>query len=125
MTDAVQSFTLVIPAGNGSFLEWGISCPLGWSNVTQIILVFPPGPSGLVGARIGYAGGYVYPAQQGQYFVADDYKLVIPVTNQQQAGQWTLNGYNIDAFVHDIEAWFFYDYIIGAATVPSQGLVSL
>lgn len=125
MTDAVQSFTLGIPAGNGSTLEWGIQCNLGWSNVNQIIIVFPPGPSGLVGVRIGYAGGYVYPSDTGQYFVADDYKLVIPVSNQQQAGQWTLNGYNTDEFFHSISAWFFYDYIIGSEPAPSSGLVSL
>jgi hypothetical protein len=125
MTDAVQSFTLNIPAGNGSTLEWGISATLGWSNVTQIILVFPPGLAGLVGARIGYAGGYVYPAQPGQYFVADDYDLVIPVTNQQQAGQWTVNGYNKDTYVHNVYGWFFYDYIIGTESVSNSGLVSL
>lgn len=125
MTDAVQSFPLTIPAGNGSFLEWGVSCPLGWSNVTQIILVFPPGCAGLVGVRLGYAGGYVYPAQQGQYFVADDYNLAIPVTNQQQAGQWTLNGYNRDTYQHTVDGWFFYDYIIGTESSPSSGLVSL
>lgn len=125
MTDAVQAFTLGIPAGNGSTLEWGIQCNLGWSNVTQIIIVFPPGPSGLVGVRIGYAGGFVYPAERGQYFVADDYKLVIPVTNQQQAGQWTLNGYNKDQFFHNIQAWFYFDYVIGLEQAPDTGLVSL
>lgn len=125
MTDAVLAFTLTIPAGNGSTLEWGISCPLGWSNVNQITLVFPPGCAGLVGARVGYAGGYVYPATNGQYFIADDYDLVIPVTNQQQAGQWTINGYNKDTYPHNIEGWFFFDYIIGAESSPSSGLVSL
>lgn len=125
MTDAVQSFTLSIPAGNGSNQEWSVNCPLGWSNVTQITLVFPPGCAGLVGARIGYAGGFVYPASPGQYFVADDYQLVIPVTNQQQAGQWTLNGYNKDTFTHGVSAWFFYDYIIGTVSTSDSALVSL
>lgn len=125
MTDAIQSFTLGIPAGSGSTLEWGISCNLGWSNVTQIILVFPPGPSGLVGARIGYAGAHVYPSIAGQYFVADDYKLVIPVSNQRQGGQWSLNGYNTDVFLHNVEAWFYFDYITGEQSPDTNGVVSL
>lgn len=125
MTDAVSAFTLTLPAGNGSMAEWIVNCPLGWSDVTLIKLVFPPGPAGNVGVAVQYSRNWVYPVTTGTFFVADDYVIDIPVTNQQQAGQWTLIGYNTDQFVHSIQGWFYYNYVLQEQADTGGGLVSL
>jgi hypothetical protein len=125
MTDAVQAFSLGIPAGNGSTLEYFIDCHLGWSEVTQIIIQFPAGPSGNVGVRVEYATNPVYPVGNNQWFVADNYVLTIPVTNQQQGGQWRFTGYNTDQFPHTIDIWFYYNYVTASTSSISSGLVAL
>lgn len=124
MTDAVSAFALVLPAGNGASTQTKLECPLGWSNVTQIDLVFPPGCLNLVGVQVLFAENAVYPIRASTFFVLDDDRLQLPITNQGQSGQWELNGYNQDYYQHTIQVYFYFDYIIGDV-VSTSGLVSL
>jgi hypothetical protein len=125
MADAIQAFILDVPAGNGGGLIHSVDCPLGWSDVSNIMITFPAGCSGLVGARIEYAGNQVYPISISGWFVLDDYVLQIPVTNQQQAGQWRLAAYNIDYYPHSITAYFSFNYLLPSNQPSSSGLISL
>lgn len=125
MTDAVQAFTLSLPAGSGSMEQFLVDCPLGWSDVTEIQILFPPGPAGNVGVAIYYADHQVYPVNSGAFFIADNYTVVIDTTNQQQAGQWRFQGYNTDQFPHAIQIWFFYNYVLASDAESGGGLVSL
>lgn len=111
MTDAIQGFNLTIPGGGSINTIFFTDCELGWSNVTKILLNFPPGCSGLVGVRVESGGAQLYPLKAGTFFVLDDFVLEIPVTNQIQSGQWHVAGYNTDFYQHTITAYFFYDYI--------------
>lgn len=125
MTDAISAFTLTLPAGIGSTQEYVVDCPLGWSDVTEIQIVFPPGPAGNVGVAVAYSGNQVYPVNDDAFFIADNYVIEIDVTNQEQAGQWTFFGYNTDYFQHSIQIWFFYNYVLAEDSDTSGGLVSL
>jgi hypothetical protein len=124
MTDVVAAYNLIIAPTTGAQTH-SVGINLGWSKVTQILIVFPPGPSGLVGVRIEYGSTPVYPNNSGSYFVADNYVIEIPVTNQEQGGTWAARGYNNDEFTHVIPVWFYYDYINATDTSNSGALVSL
>lgn len=111
MTDAIQAFSLTIPGGGTVNNIFFVDCELGWSNVTQILLDFPPGCSNLVGIRVESGGAQLYPLKAGTFFTFDDFTLAIPVTNQVNGGQWHVAGYNTDFYQHTITAYFFYDYL--------------
>jgi hypothetical protein len=120
MTDVVRGFTLNIPGGGSVSNIFFVDCELGISNVTKILLSFPPGCAGLVGIRVEHGGNQLYPQDPGTFFIFDDYPLEIPVTNQGNAGQWHVAGYNTDFYPHLIQAYFYYDYVdIGSAQSAS------
>lgn len=125
MTDAVSAFPFIL-APNGSSLSPQIeTCDLPESRVSQILLTFPPGCSGLVGVQVRYANNPVYPIGGSSFFVLDDYTIVIPVSNQRTGGQWSLAGYNTDVYQHAVRAYFYFDYVDVAAAAPPSGLISL
>jgi hypothetical protein len=125
VTDVIQQFNLTIPAGNGSQALYYVDCHLGWADVTQIILSFPPGCSSLVGARIEFAVNPVYPIGAASFFTLDDYVLTIPVTGQGNSGQWRISGYNTDIYQHTVTGYFFYNYVSLSQQQQSSALISL
>lgn len=124
MSDFIRSAVLTIPAGHGSGQLYINDVPLGISDVEKIDLVFPPGCSGLVGVRIEFAINPVYPTGSPGFFILDDDRIQIPVSNQGNSGQWRLTGYNQDAYVHSVYAYFYYN-MVDSAPSSSSSLVSL
>lgn len=125
MSDTVAEYDLNLPAGNGSNAVSFVAANLGWSDVEQVMLVFPPGCSGLVGVQLQYALNPVYPNASGKYYILDSYVLVIPVSNQEQGGQWRIAGYNADFYPHTVRAYFSYNYLTLGETQAASQLVSL
>lgn len=125
MTDVISAFPLTLPPNTPANTLISLNCPLGWSDVEQVMLTFPPGCAGLVGVRVEYATNPVYPITAGTYFTLDDYQLIIPVTNQQQAGQWRISAYNHDTYPHTVTAYFFWNYLTTAEQAAVSSLVSL
>jgi hypothetical protein len=125
MTDAIQAFNLTLPANGSSSAIFFTPCNLGPSLVSQIILNFPPGCSGLVNVRIESGGAQIYPLNAGTFFNFDDYALTIPVSNAIDSGSWHIAGYNTDFYPHTVSAYFFYDYIKGGSDSSGSILASL
>jgi len=125
MTDVVTECDLILPAGNGSTAIYYEEANLGWSDVQSIMLVFPPGCSGLVGVQIQYAVNPVYPNGPNSWYILDDYVLAIDVTNQQQGGQWRVVGYNTDTYQHIVRGYFSYNYLTASQQEAVSSLVSL
>lgn len=125
MTDVVSAFRLVIPPNGTVNNIFFVDCELGNSNVSQVILSFPPGCSGLVGVRVEHGGSQVYPLTPGTWFILDDYTLPIPVSGQGNSGQWHVAGYNTDFNQHTVEAYFFYNRVDLSSGNNSTPLVSL
>lgn len=125
MTDVVQAFSLDIPGGGTTSNIFFVDCEIGISNVSQIIIQFPPGCAGNVGIRVEHGGSQVYPLKSGTFFVFDDFTLVIPISGQGNSGQWHVAGYNTDFYDHVINAYFFYDYVDLAAGQSGGSLISL
>lgn len=125
MTDVVQNFPFTLPGGTPLPTSYFNDVPLGWSNVSKITTVFPPGCSGLVGVRFLYALNVVYPTGPNPWFIMDDYVLDIDVSGQEQGGQWRIQGFNNDYYQHLIQVYFAFDYVDTANQQPSSALVSL
>lgn len=125
MADTVYEQDLSIPAGNGSKTVWYDLVTLGWSDVQEVMIVFPPGCTGLVGVQLQYAFNPVYPNAGNSWYVLDDYILVIPVSSQQKAGQWMIAGYNQDNYVHVIRSYWSYNYLTSDQVAAASPLISL
>lgn len=125
MTDVISGFSLTLPPGNGAITVTTIQCPLGWSSVEKIRLVFPPGCSALVGVAINYAANVVYPVGPTPWFILDEDVAEVDVSNQQEAGQWSLSGYNQDFYQHVVTGYFYWDYLTLAQQQSASSLVSL
>lgn len=125
MTDAISAVPIALPGGGNPNSLFFVPVNLGWSDVEQIIIRFPPGCSGLVGVRIEYAVNPVYPIGANSWFTLEDESVTINVTNQPQSGQWRVTGYNSDFYQHTPVAYFFYNYLQPPASSPVSALVSL
>src|SRR5271155_3518316 len=125
MADTVFGQDLNLPAGNGSKGIYFDPVNLGWSDVQEIMIVFPPGCAGLVGIQIQYAVNSVYPNAGNAFYVLDNYTLVIPVSGQQLGGQWRIAGYNQDTFPHTIRSYWAYNFLTPAQSAASSPLISL
>lgn len=125
MTDAVRAATLSLPAGNGSTAIFFTPVELGWAEVTEILVQFPPGCAGLVGVRLEYTQHPVYPIDGTGWYTFDDFNLVIPVSNQGNSGSWRLVGYNADYNPHVIKGFFSYNWTGPSAQQGASPLVSL
>ena len=120
MTDAIQSFPLTIPPNGTVDNIFFVDCELGDSNVTKILLVFPPGCANLVGARIERGGTQVYPLIAGTWFT-----LEVDPTGMGNSGQWHVAGYNTDIYPHTLQAYFYYDYLDQRALQSASQPISL
>lgn len=125
MPDTVFQSDLTIPPGNGSLAVTSNQLKLGWSDVVEVMLVFPPGCSGLVGIQLQYARNPVYPNAAGGYYILDDYILTIPISGQQQGGQWAIAGYNQDTYSHIVRSYWSYNYLAMGQASGNSPLISL
>jgi hypothetical protein len=125
MADTVFEQDLNLAAGNGSSAVFFAAVNLGWSDVQEVMIVFPPGCSGLVGIQLQYAVNSVYPNSGNSYYVMDDYILTIPVSGQQQGGQWRIVGYNQDRHAHTVRSYWSYNYLANTQNAASTPLISL
>lgn len=125
MTDYIKAFPLTLSANGSINTIQFVDCELGDSNVTRILLTFPPGCAGLVGIRIEHGGSQVYPLTKNTWFIFDDYTLEVDPTGQGTSGQWHVAGYNTDLYPHTIQSYFFYNLADTTGNAPQPSLISL
>lgn len=125
MSRYVKNIPFTVPAGSPLPASWVEDVNLGWSNVSNIKVVFPPGCSGLVGVQFLYALNVVYPTGSSPWFIMDDYVLDIPVDGQSTGGQWRINAFNNDYYQHILQVYFSYDDVDNTGQSTTSSLVSL
>ena len=125
MPDVVRAFPLVLPPNGSVNSVFFVNCPLEDSNVVKILLVFPPGCSGLVGVRVEHGGTQIFPLDPGTWFIFDDYTIELDPSEPNTSGQWHVAGYNLDTNQHTISSYFFYNRIDRSQGSTSSSLVSL
>lgn len=93
---------VVVPSGTAKATPQSTSWNLGRVVVDQIDLRVPPGPSGLAGLAILYAGVPIIPSEQpGTFFVGDDEAFSWPLT-WEISGPFTVQTYNTDIYPHTL-----------------------
>jgi len=125
VTDFVSAFAPGAPVGTTPSTFATAHIKLGQSAVEQIIIVFPPGCSGLVGVRIGYGGNPVYPIGNNSWFVLDGETITINPTNQETGGTWNIDLYNLDNYSHTIQVYMYWNYVNAAAASTASTLISM
>lgn len=109
MSDAVASFSITIPPQSVNLPPF--ACPIGFSDVQDILVVVPAGCAGNVGFQIWAGGSPAYPQEQSQFFIFDDYTYDQLVSSQINSGDWAIVAYNNDQFQHTLQVYFRYNYI--------------
>lgn len=74
--------------------------------VYRIEVFYPPGPSGLVGARIRHSDVQLYPRERDEWFLGDNITISFEDTYflSQPPWEWEIHTYNLDtAFEHTIQ----------------------
>lgn len=125
MVDASQVFLATVPAGSGSAATTAFPTTLVPSKVRRILITFPYGCAGLVGAQVQAAGGYAFPNQQNTFIVFDDLVYTFEVNNQVDSGQWSVVAYNQDVIPHTLQIVYEYDYLKNNSQVSSLTPVAL
>lgn len=111
MTDVVTNRAAVVLANTPVSTPIVFHNALGDSELESVMLVFPPGAVGLVGARIQYAGTPLYPNSLAGWYILDDYTLVVNITNQETGGTWEIAAYNMDIYPHTIQVYYYWNYL--------------
>lgn len=119
MSDHVLNFPVTIPANTAILAPVMVQASLGISILTEIRVVIPPGPAGLVGFVINSGGSQTYPETNNTWFIFDDYVYDQEVSNQINSGQWSITAYNLDVFPHTLQ---FYFYTNDVAYAPGPDL---
>jgi hypothetical protein len=93
-------FDMVVPAGTAQATPLLTLWNLGKVVVDKISVRVPPGPSGLAGLAIHYAGVPIVPSDQpGVFFVGDDQEWDWEI-GWEISGPFTLVTYNTDIYPH-------------------------
>lgn len=73
--------------------------------VTELQLLIPDGPSGLVGIAMQYGGERVIPSTD-EFIVSNNERITWPLDGFPTGRQWQAVSYNTDVYDHTIEVRF-------------------
>lgn len=102
MADRIETFDVTIPRGTA--IASPLVTPLQFNQglVTQIEIVVPPGPSGLMGFRIRHSGEPVIPYNRDNWIIADNEPIKWPLSGFPIGAAWDIQGYNTDVYDHTL-----------------------
>lgn len=72
-------------------------------ELVRIEMRWPPGPSGLVGLRIGHSGQVIIPRTGAGWLITDNEVIAWDVSGYPDASKWFIDGYNTDVYPHTIQ----------------------
>ncbi len=100
--------------------------------ITQVMVAFPAGCSGLVGLRILQGLFQVWPLTSGEWFISDDFVIVLPAQYDLTSGadKLRIEMYNLDeANPHTVTTYFTIEvsveYLKELVEVVSEGFPNL
>src|SRR6266568_3582121 len=118
MAAEFRSFTVTLDPGSTPAAPVLTNLPIPPRIVDRITIRVPPGPSGAVGFAIAAAGTPIIPQNAGQFIVADNEVIELPLVGYITSGAWQLLGYNQGSWPHSLQVRFDLS-LIGANTVPA------
>lgn len=109
MADRIEAFTTTVTAGTLAAVPAVTGLPFRDGIVRQIDVRIPPGPSGLMGFVIAYAGVGIIPDTASTWLVMDNERWSFTVDDNPTGGQWEVIAYNTDVYDHSIYTRFHID----------------
>lgn len=109
MAREIQEFSVTIPAGTAKAAPTTTLMSLSARKVQRVEIKVPPGPRGVVGFQLGFAGNQLIPYNSGGFIITDDVELGWDLDDYPDSGDWQLIGYNTGVFDHTIYVRFLVD----------------
>lgn len=103
MADRVELTNVTIPAGTAIATPLRVVPDFDEGVVTRIEMRWPPGPSGLVGLRIGHSGQVIIPYKGSAFLITNDEVVGWDLHGFPEAQAWFIDGYNTDVYDHTIQ----------------------
>lgn len=114
MASEIRSFQVTIPANTPQTAPITQSVAFPPRTVTAVRWKVPPGPSGLMGWALTYAGNPAIPRVQGTYIVTDNDADTWGLEGYPDQGNWSVTGYNTDIYDHTV----YLDFLLDQNTAP-------
>lgn len=119
MATRIELTNVTVPAGTLITAPLRTVPTFDEGQVDRIEMRWPPGPSGLVGLRVGHSGQVVIPFDVNTWLVTDDEAIVWDVSGYPTGAKWFVDGYNSDVFDHTIQfRWLMTDAVITTPIRP-------
>lgn len=120
MAREIRAFTLAIPPGTTANSPLVMDTPMPERRVDELQIIVPPGPSGLVGFAVLYAGVRVIPYLSDQWIITAGESINWPLEDQPTSGDWSVAGYNTGSQTHSI----YFRFLLSLVTDPAAtGLI--
>jgi hypothetical protein len=116
MADIIHQFTATIPAGTAKNSLFTSSFTMPPEDILEVEIEVPPGPSGLMGFYLAASGQQVIPFETGEFLVWDDRVAKWTVDNYPTQAKWSIVGYNLGNFPHDVTVRFHSASTVATAT---------
>jgi hypothetical protein len=120
LASEIRSFQVTVPANTPQSAPVTQSVAFPPRTVTAVRWKVPPGPSGLMGWALTYAGNPVIPRVQGTYIVTDNDADTWPLEGYPDQGNWSVTAYNTDIYPHTVYLDFLLDQNSAATPQPVQ-----
>lgn len=100
MADRVYAYDVTVPAGTLEAAPQITALPIALGIVTDIEVLVPPGPSGLVGWRVQHSQETVIPYNSAEWIVTDGEVIKWPLRHFPVGNAWRMAAYNLDIYPH-------------------------
>lgn len=102
MSRFVAARSATIPAGTAVASPVTVDVSIPEASITEVEILVPPGPNGLMGFRLANAGTQVIPYLSDDWIISNEETISWPLTEQITSGSWQVTGYNTGQFDHTI-----------------------
>lgn len=123
--DQIQHFSAIIPPNTPIATPVSVPMQLGIWAVEWIEIEIPDGPNGQVGFYLASSGQQLIPFRIGNvpnWLITNDTLRHWDMTNLPNSGDWSLVGYNLGNFPHNIQVTFGLALLVGSPAV-APGLI--
>lgn len=102
MATRIEAFQRIVPAGTLESSPVDFVLDFVPATVTQIQILIPPGPSGLVGFAFIHSGQQVIPFRAGEFLIAEGETITWDVERFPSGRGWILRAFNEDIYSHTL-----------------------
>lgn len=118
MATRIEAPQLIIPAGTPVTAPASASLYAQRAIMTELEVMVPPGPSGLVGFSFWHSNEQVIPKIRGTWIIMDAETVRWPLEDFSDQPNWSVRAYNLDVYPHTLYLRVLLDDRAVVATQP-------